>query len=139
MRRSSSPRWSWPPSTRHCASGSRGSSIGGSSTTRLFGAYRAELQQLLSLVDSSKAAERLATEAVRELGATGGAVLDADGVAIATAEAWPVTAEVRLPIPGARGRLRTIVVGPRTDGQPHDPIAVANLEELATLAAAAAG
>ena len=104
-----------------------------------FGAYRTELQQHLSLVEAEKAAERLAAEAVRELAAVGAAVLDADGTPIATADQWPVSAEVRLPIPGARGRLRTVVVGPRTDGLPHDPIAVATLEELAALAAAAAG
>jgi hypothetical protein len=102
-----------------------------------FGAYRSELRQLLSLVEPMRAAERLAAEAVRELAATGGAVLDADGAVVATSGEWPVAPEVRLPIPGARGRIRTVIVGPRTDAQPHDPIAVASLEELASLAAAA--
>jgi hypothetical protein len=84
------------------------------------------------------AAERLASEAVRELAATGGAVVDVHDQPTAIAGAWPVPPVVRMPIPGGRGSLKWVLVGPRVDGQPHDPRSIAQLEEVAALVAAAA-
>jgi hypothetical protein len=102
-----------------------------------FGAYRAELAGFLSIVDPARAAQRLIGEAVRELAAIGGAVLDDDGSVVAAADTWPTQAAIRLPIPGHPGRLAVLVLGPRSDGQLHDPRAVTDLEELAGLVAAA--
>jgi hypothetical protein len=99
-----------------------------------FGAYRTELKQLLSMVDPAQAAERLANEAVEELAATGAAVVDDKDQAIATAGEWPASSVARLPIPGGRGGLKAILVGPRRDGEPHDPRSIAELQEVAALA-----
>jgi hypothetical protein len=101
-----------------------------------FGAYRDELTQVLSVLEPTRAADRLAREAVRELDATGGAVVDEAGRPIATAGSWPVAAVVRMPVAG-HGPLRAILVGPRTDGRPHDPLIVAQLEDMAVLVASA--
>jgi hypothetical protein len=50
-----------------------------------FGAYRDALSKYLDLTDRERAAARLADEAVRELGALGGAVVDGRGdVAVLT-------------------------------------------------------
>jgi hypothetical protein len=103
-----------------------------------FGAYRDEVEKFLSVVEPRRAAERLATEAVRELAATGGAVIDVDGRPTASAGEWPIPPVVRLPIPGGSGPLAAVLVGPRLDGRPHDPSGIAELEEVATLVAAAA-
>jgi hypothetical protein len=101
-----------------------------------FGAYRDELTRVLGVIDPGRAADRLVREAVRELQATGGAVVDAEGRPLATAVTWPVTAIVRMPIAG-HGPLRAILIGPRVDGRLHDPLTVARLEEVATLVASA--
>jgi hypothetical protein len=104
---------------------------------RPFGAYRDEVLRVLRIVDVDRAANRLAVEAVGELQASGAAVLDEDGHAVATAGTWPVEPRVRLKIPGASKRLAVIVVGPRLDGRPHDERSVAQLEEMAVLVGAA--
>jgi hypothetical protein len=101
-----------------------------------FGAYREEVTKVLGVLDPTLAAERLVREAVRELQATGGAVVDADDVPVATAATWPVAAVVRMPISG-HGRLRAILIGPRLDGRPHDPRTLAQLEDTAGLVASA--
>ena len=101
-----------------------------------FGAYREEVTKVLGVLDPALAADRLAREAVRELGATGGAVVDEDDAPLATAGTWPVAAVIRMPISG-HGRLRAILVGPRLDGRPHDPRTLAQLEDTARLVAAA--
>ncbi|HSL77177.1 MAG TPA: hypothetical protein VK867_09540, partial [Candidatus Limnocylindrales bacterium] len=75
-------------------------------------------------------------EAVRELQATGGAVVDDADRPVATAGAWPVAAVVRMPIAG-HGPLRAILIGPRLDGRPHDPRTLAHLEDTAGLVASA--
>ena len=103
-----------------------------------FGAYRDEVTRILGLVEPSRAAERLAIEAVRELAATGGAVVDAEDRPTASAGEWPVPPAVRLAIPGGGGSLAAILVGPRLDAQPHDPRSIAELQEVAQLVAAAA-
>ena len=103
---------------------------------RRFGAYRNEIRQVLSVLDPGRAAQRLATEAVAELAATGGAVVDAEDRPTATAGAWPVAPAVRIPIPGRSGSLTALVVGPRADGSPQDPRSIAELEEVVGLVAA---
>ena len=103
-----------------------------------FGAYRHELVNLVGLVEPRRAAERLVAEAVRELGATGGAVLDSRDRSTATAGSWPVEPALRVAIRGGRGRIVTLAIGPRSDGRPLDPRAVSDLEGVAELAAAAA-
>ncbi|MDQ2854680.1 MAG: hypothetical protein M3R32_07465 [Chloroflexota bacterium] len=103
-----------------------------------FGAYRTELSELLSLIDPARAAHRLAAEAVRELRATGGAVVDARDRPTATSGLWPQPTAVRIPIPGGPPAMRAILVGARRDGQTHDPRSIAELAEVANLAAEAA-
>ncbi len=103
-----------------------------------FGAYRSEVRQRLSLIDPMGAAERLALETVRELAATGAAVVDDADLPSGTAGTWPVPPVVRLPIPSGSGALWAVLVGPRVDGRPHDPRSIVELQELATLVAAAA-
>jgi len=101
-----------------------------------FGAYRDELTRVLDVLDPLRAADRLVREAVRELQATGGAVVDGAGQAVATAGSWPVAAVVRMPI-ARHGTLRAVLVGPRVDGRPHDPLTLAQLEDMAVLVASA--
>ncbi|MFL5685373.1 MAG: hypothetical protein ACJ77D_04905 [Chloroflexota bacterium] len=101
-----------------------------------FGAYRDEVTRILAVLEPKRAADRLVREAVRELEAAGGAVVDAADQPIATAGTWPIPAVVRLPIAG-RGPLRAVLVGPRTDGRPHDPLTLAQLEDIAELVASA--
>jgi hypothetical protein len=102
-----------------------------------FGAYREQIAGVLTIIEPGRAAQRLVEEAVRELQATGGAILTSTGSETATSGRWPVAPIVRLPIPGGNARMATIVVGPRVDGQPHDPPTVAQLEEMASLVGAA--
>jgi hypothetical protein len=94
---------------------------------RRFGAYRNEINQVLSVLEPLRAAERLAAEAVTELRAIGAGVVDVDDSATATSGAWPVQPIVRLPIPGATRGLSAVVVGPRLDGRPHDPRSIARV------------
>jgi hypothetical protein len=101
-----------------------------------FGEYRAELVRILGVLEPTHAADRLVREAVHELQATGGAVVDEADRPIASAGAWPVPAAVRMPITGGQG-LRAILVGPRVDGRPHDPRTIAHLEDTAGLVASA--
>jgi hypothetical protein len=104
---------------------------------RRFGAYGNEVRELLSVLEPTRAAKRLASEAVAELRATGGAVLDTDGAATAAAGLWPVPPVVRLPIRSGDRRIAEVIVGARTDGSAHYPRAVAELEELVALIATA--
>ena len=103
---------------------------------RRFGAYRNEIRQVLTVLDPGRAAQRLATEAVAELAATGGDVVDPGDQATATAGTWPVAQTVRIPIPGRTDALAALVIGPRMDGAPHDPRSIAELEEVVGLVAA---
>ena len=103
---------------------------------RRFGEYRAEIRRVLSVLEPGRAAQRLVSEAVAELAATGGAVVDVDGRPTASAGAWPVAHAVRIPIPGRSGALAALVIGPRIDGTPHDPRSVVELEEVVGLVAA---
>jgi hypothetical protein len=106
---------------------------------RRFGAYRDEVLKILGVLEPTRAAGRLVAEAVQELEATGGAVVDAADYPIATAGAWPVPPVIRLAIPGGSGALHAILIGPRLDGRPHDPRTVAHLEETAWMVATAVG
>jgi hypothetical protein len=101
-----------------------------------FGAYRDEVTRILGVLQPQRAADRLIREAVRELEATGGAVVGAADEPIAIAGSWPVAAVVRMPIAG-QGPLRAILLGPRADGRPHDPLTLAQLEDMADLVASA--
>ena len=92
---------------------------------------------MLSVVEPERSARRLVEEAVRELRATGGAIVDGSDRPVATAGTWPVPPVVRLPIPGGSRRVGTLLVGPRVDGRPHDPRSIAELEDVAALVAAA--
>jgi hypothetical protein len=98
---------------------------------RRFGEYRDDVARLLSLSEPRRVAERLVKEAVDELQATGGAVVDASGRPTATAGEWPVAPVLRVAIPGGHGPLEALLVGPRRDREPHDPRTIAELEELA--------
>jgi hypothetical protein len=106
---------------------------------RRFGAYRDEVLKILAVLDPTRAAGRLVAEAVQELEATGGAVVDAADNPTATAGAWPVPPVIRLAIPGGSGALHAILIGPRLDGRPHDPRTVAHLEETAGMVATVVG
>ena len=102
-----------------------------------FGEYHDELQRLLSLTDPRFAARRLVTEAVRELGAAGGAILNARGGVTASAGRWPLEPALRVSLPGAHPSTTELALGARTDGQPFRAEALQALEELAPLAARA--
>ena len=100
---------------------------------REFGAYRAEFASYLRLVEPDSASQRLATEAIRELGAAGAAVIGRSEEIVATAGSWPVPPAVRVPVGRAETFQGTLEVGPRTDGKPHDPRDVEKLADLAIL------
>jgi hypothetical protein len=100
---------------------------------RQFGAYRDELDRVLSTTEPIRAAQRLASEAQRELNATGVAVVDAGNVPTATAGDWPVTPVLRVAIPGGRGAFDAILVGPKRNGDVHDARAMSELEDIARL------
>jgi hypothetical protein len=101
--------------------------------SREFGAYRAELTHFLTLADPDRAARRLVAEAVRELPATGAAVVDAAGQTLATAGEWPQHASMRLPIGRGDSAAGMLLVGPRADGRPHDAREVEELADIAIL------
>jgi hypothetical protein len=101
--------------------------------SREFGAYRAELMSFLALTDRDRAARRLAAEAVKELRATGAAVVDSAGQALATTGEWPHHVSIRLPVGRGDRVMGMLLVGPRADGQPHDAREVEELADLAIL------
>jgi hypothetical protein len=102
-----------------------------------FGAYRDEVERILTVIDPNRAADRLANEVMRDLAAIGATVMDAEERPTASVGDWSVPSAVRVAIPGGGGPLTTILVGPRVDGQPHDPRSIVELEEVASLVAAA--
>lgn len=113
-----------------------------------FGAYRASLHEMLTLLDPEEAARRLATEAARELG-SGGVRVELDGAAgDASATAWPTGAAAAdatsnaassaaagpvIPIVGRHGPLGRLVLGPRPDGAPYRAEEIHALEDVAAL------
>ncbi len=105
-----------------------------------FGGYRDELSKYLALTDPARASRRLLDEAIRELGAVGGAILDRTGKVVASGGAWPSEPVVRIDIPGRRGAgagHSVLVVGPRANGREHDQRRVEALTEVVGLAGAA--
>ena len=106
---------------------------------RLFGAYREELRRTLEVLAAAPAALRLAREAVKETGAVAAAVIGSDGKVVASAGEWPAEPSITVPLNTGRAPLTAVVIGPRRDGRPHRPQAVAALGEVATLAALASG
>jgi hypothetical protein len=100
-----------------------------------FGAYRDELSKHLALTDPQRAWQRLVDEAVRQLDAVGGAVLDAGGQVLAQAGTWPADPVVRIPLAAGKAEPVTLALGSRQGGREHDPRHVEALTEVATLAA----
>jgi hypothetical protein len=94
-----------------------------------FGAYRDEVLHVLEVIDPVSVAPRLCREAVRELDAVGGGVVDTGGRPLATDGTWPVQTVVRIAL--ADGSA--LIVGPRRDGEPHEPSTVADLSDLVAL------
>jgi hypothetical protein len=102
-----------------------------------FGAYRDELQRHLTLTDPTRASQRLVDEAVGQLDAVAGAVLDPGGHVVAIAGTWPAPPIVRIPLEFGAPTPGTLALGPRPDGRDHDPRHVAALTDVASLAARA--
>ncbi len=107
-----------------------------------FGAYRAQLRETLDLIDPEHARDRLVREVVRELGATGGAIVtERAGAPVAShlAGDWSPTGVVlSLPIPddplGERLELMA-----RPDGRHYADREVASLEEVLALVSRTVG
>jgi hypothetical protein len=110
---------------------------------RQYGAYRDELTRLLELIDPVQAAGRLAREAMAETAAAGAAVTDARGRVVATAGTWSAPPTVTVPIRSHSGSttspLGSVLLGPRRDGQPHRPVRLEALSDIATVVATALG
>jgi hypothetical protein len=108
---------------------------------RRFGAYGDEIRRVIAVIDPAAAAQRLATETMRELGSTGTAVLDRAGQVVATSGVWPPNpppAEiVEIEILGSGPGIGAIRIGPRARGEPYDPEALLAVREIAPLAASA--
>ena len=87
---------------------------------------------MLAVIDPARAAEKLAGEAVSELGAMGAAVVDASGAVLATAGTWPVASDeppTRIVL-ADEGPIRAILVGPGRGGRAHAAADLAALEEV---------
>lgn len=104
-----------------------------------FGAYRASLHEMLTLLDPEEAARRLAAEAASELG--GSVRVELAGIA-GTEPAVPAPAYAAassadraavVPIVGRRGPLGRLVLGPRPDGAPYRQDEIHALEDVAAL------
>ena len=104
-----------------------------------FGAYRDELTKYLALTDPTRASQRLLDEAIRQLDAVGGAVLDRGGKVLATAGTWPAEPATRIALDSGASGPEALMLGPRPDGRAHDARHVATLTEVAALAARAIG
>jgi len=106
-----------------------------------FGAYRAQLRETLELIDPDEARDRLVREVVRELGATGGAIVtEHDGVHVASHQSgdWPSTGVVlSMPIPDDLGEHLELTARP--DGRSYGGREVAELEDVLALVGRTAG
>ena len=105
-----------------------------------FGGYRDELSKYLALSDPARASRRLLDEAIRELDAVGGAILDRKGGVVASSGTWPSEPEARIDIPDGRRTgpgPAVLVIGPRANGRPHDSRRLEALAEVVALAGAA--
>jgi hypothetical protein len=107
--------------------------------SRRFGAYRAQVEAFLDLVDPAEAARRLARESYVELDPAGLAVVDRDGAILAIAGVWPQPVALRLPVGRGDRLVGTLLVSARRDGRPHDAREVEELASLAILVGSAAG
>lgn len=104
---------------------------------RLFGAYREELRRTIDVLAPAPAAHRLAREAMAETGAVAAAVMGADGIVVASAGEWPAEPSITLRVNDGAAPIAAVLLGPRRDGRPHRPQAVAALGEVAAMAAVA--
>lgn len=102
---------------------------------REYGPYLADLQRLRDLIEPTRAAHRLATEAMGQTGAVGVAVIDRAGTVLASAGRWPTDPRLVVPIAAAGSVLSSIVLGPRRDGNPHAPARLQTLAEIGAVAA----
>ena len=105
--------------------------------SRRFGSYAEQVRTVLEVLDPTRAAEKLATETVSELDATGAAVVGASEAVLASAGTWPPASDVsptRVAL-ADDGPIRAILVGPRRGGHDHAPADLAALEEVARLTA----
>ena len=104
--------------------------------TPRFGAYRAQLRDTLDLIDPEHARDRLVREVVRELGATGGAiVIERDGTRLpshVTGEWSPSAVALSLPIPEDPLDERLELTA-RPDGRRYADREVASLQEVLIL------
>ncbi|HSS35301.1 MAG TPA: hypothetical protein VLR93_03420 [Patescibacteria group bacterium] len=102
-----------------------------------FGAYRAQLRETLELIDPDEARERLVREVVRELGATGGAIVTVRagaGARVASHQTgdWPSTGVVlSLPIPDDLDERLELTARP--DGRTYGGREIAELEDVLNL------
>jgi hypothetical protein len=98
-----------------------------------FGAYRAQLRETLDLIDPEQARERLVREVVRELGATGGAIVaERDGVRTPSHVAgdWSSSAVVlRIAIPDDPLDEHLELTG-RPDGRRYGDREIASLQDV---------
>ena len=104
---------------------------------RAYGRYLDELGHLLDLIQPTRAARRLAKEALVHTKASGVAVLGTDGAVVASAGTWPVEPAVTVPIEVAGSPLASLLVGPRRDGKVHPAPRLTELAEAARVAASA--
>ena len=105
-----------------------------------FGGYRDELSKHLALTDPTRASRRLLDEAIRELDAVGGAILDRKGGVIASSGTWPSEPAVRIDVPSGPRTTpgpSVLAIGPRSNGRAHDPRRLETLTEVVGLAGAA--
>jgi hypothetical protein len=101
-----------------------------------FGAYRAQLRDTLDLIDPEQARDRLVREVVRELGATGGAIVtERDGVRVPshiTGEWSPSAVVLRLAIPDDPLHEHLELTA-RPDGRGYADREVTSLEDVLVL------
>jgi hypothetical protein len=106
---------------------------------RQYGPYLDELRRLLDLIEPQRAAARLAREALASSGAGAVAVAGPDGNIVATAGPWSgqVGATVDLRVTGSP--IAAVLLAPRADGRPIEPVRLDTLRSVATVAATALG
>jgi hypothetical protein len=95
---------------------------------------KGKIQRALDVLDPAAAAHRLLAETVDNLAAIGGAVVDHDDKPIAPKGEWPGPVDVRLVLGEPHRRMDWLLLGPRPDGEPCGPRAVAELEGVCRLA-----
>ena len=106
-----------------------------------FGAYRAELEALRSLIDPEEASSRLLREATTELGAAAGAIEldrgDGSDVLSRTVGRWsPADAVVTVPIGPVDRPIGRLMLAGRSNGKPYQDHEIEAIRETAELAGA---